>query len=172
MARGIELGHIFALGRKYTEALGLTVLDENGKSRVVTMGSYGIGVSRVMAAIAEAYSDEKGLAWPAAVAPFDVHVLATGKEDAVFDAATSLAQDLDASGLDVLLDDRRKVSAGVKFKDCELVGIPLSLVVGRGLADGMVEVRVRATDERFEVPVAEAAAKIRQMHAALMEEGR
>ncbi|WP_022868428.1 proline--tRNA ligase [Schaalia vaccimaxillae] len=172
LARGIELGHIFALGRKYTQALGLTVLDENGKSQVVTMGSYGIGVSRVMAAIAEAYSDDKGLVWPIQVAPFDVHVLATGKDDAVFETAQSLAQELDSIGLDVLLDDRRKVSAGVKFKDCELVGIPLALVVGRGLADGLVEIRVRASGDKVEVPVGDVIDTLLQMRAQLMGEER
>ncbi|MDC4232976.1 proline--tRNA ligase [Actinomyces sp. B33] len=171
LERGIEVGHIFQLGRKYAQALGLTVLDENGKSRVVTMGSYGIGVSRVMAALAEANHDERGLAWPAGIAPFDVHILATGKGDEVFDAARGLAEDLDGSGLDVLFDDRRKVSAGVKFADSELVGIPLSLVVGRSLADGLVEIRVRATGERTEIPVAEAADAIRELHEQLLEKG-
>ncbi len=168
LERGIELGHIFALGRKYTEALGLTVLDENGRTRVVTMGSYGIGVSRVMAALAEANHDEVGLAWPASVAPFDVHVLATGKDDAVFEKASELAAALDAAGLDVLFDDRRKVSAGVKFKDFELVGVPLGLVVGRGLADGLVEVRERATGERVELPVAEAVDAVLAARARLL----
>ncbi|OKL49214.1 proline--tRNA ligase [Boudabousia marimammalium] len=147
LARGIEVGHIFQLGRKYAKALGLTVLDENGKSQVVTMGSYGIGVSRVMAALAEQNCDEKGLAWPLGLAPFDIHVLATGKGQEIFDTAQSLS-DLLTGELDVLLDDRPKVSAGVKFADSELLGMPYVLVVGRGLRDGEVEFRVRKTGEQ------------------------
>ncbi|SPT52630.1 Proline--tRNA ligase [Actinomyces bovis] len=161
LARGIEVGHIFALGRKYSESLGLTVLDENGKSRVVTMGSYGIGVSRVMAALAEAYHDDAGLAWPIQVAPFHVQVLATGKENAVFDAAVALAAALDAEGFEVLYDDRRKVSAGVKFADAELLGVPYTVVVGRDLAkEGTVELRDRRSGERRSIPVAEAAQEL------------
>ena len=143
LARGIEIGHIFALGRKYAQALGLTVLDQDGKSRVVTMGSYGIGVSRVLAALAEANHDDKGLAWPAHVAPAHVHVVATGKDEAVFEAADALARELDSRGVEVLYDDRPKVSPGVKFADAELLGVPLVVVVGRGLAEGVVEVRPR-----------------------------
>jgi prolyl-tRNA synthetase len=157
LARGIEIGHIFALGRKYAQALGLTVLDQDGKSRVVTMGSYGIGVSRVLAALAEANHDDKGLAWPAHVAPAHVHVVATGKDQAVFDAAESLARDLDGRGVEVLYDDRPKVSPGVKFADAELLGVPLVVVVGRGLAEGVVEVRPRVGGDARQVPVAQAA---------------
>ena len=169
LERGIEIGHIFQLGRKYAKALGLTVLDENGKTQVVTMGSYGIGVTRVMAALAEANCDDKGLSWPAQIAPFDVHVLATGKGDEVFETAQSLGEQLDAAGLDVLVDDRRKVSAGVKFKDYELVGVPFGLVVGRSLADGQVEIRVRATGETIVVPVEEAVARLRELHGAALK---
>ena len=169
LERGIEIGHIFQLGRKYAKALGLTVLDENGKTQVVTMGSYGIGVTRVMAALAEANCDDKGLSWPAQIAPFDVHVLATGKGDEVFETAQSLGEQLDAAGLDVLVDDRRKVSAGVKFKDYELVGVPFGLVVGRSLADGEVEIRVRATGETIVVPVEEAVSRLREIHAAALK---
>lgn len=168
LERGIEIGHIFALGRKYSQALGLNVLDENGKSRVVTMGSYGIGVSRVLAALAESNHDDAGLAWPARIAPFDVHVLATGKDDEVFNTARELAERLDASGLDVIFDDRRKVSAGVKFADAELIGMPLALVVGRGLASGVVELRERASGERAEVPLAGALDAVRAAHERLM----
>jgi prolyl-tRNA synthetase len=152
-ARGIEIGHIFQLGRKYAEALDLTVLDENGEQVVVTMGSYGIGVSRLVAAIAEQNSDERGLVWPREVSPADVHVVATGKDDAIFAAADRLAEDLADAGLEVLLDDRRGVSAGVKFNDSELIGVPTITIVGRGLADGRVEVKDRRTGERTDVGI-------------------
>jgi prolyl-tRNA synthetase len=157
MARGIEMGHIFALGRKFADALDLKVLNENGKQVVVTMGSYGIGVSRAVAAIAETTLDDIGLCWPRAVAPADVHLVATGKDDAVFEAGQSLADELVSHGLTVLYDDRRGVSPGVKFKDAELLGMPTIVVVGRGLAHGVVELRDRRTGEREEIPVADAA---------------
>ena len=159
LARGVEIGQIFKLGRKYADALDLKVLDENGKARVVTMGSYGIGVTRIMACIAEEYADDKGLVWPAHLAPADVHVLATGKGTEVYDTAEQLVADLEAAGLDVLFDDRPKTSPGVKFGDAELLGIPTVLVVGRGLADGKVEVRDRATGASQELDVATAAAQ-------------
>src|ERR671912_482992 len=148
LARGVEMGHIFQLGRKYAEALDLKVLDENGKLVTVTMGSYGIGVSRAVAAIAESTHDELGLVWPREVAPADVHVVATGKDAAVFETAEALAAELVAAGLTVLYDDRPKVSPGVKFKDAELLGMPTIVTVGRGLADGVLELRDRATGER------------------------
>ncbi|ROS77139.1 prolyl-tRNA synthetase [Cellulomonas sp. PhB143] len=154
-ARGIEMGHVFQLGRKFAEALDLKVLDVNGKAVTVTMGSYGVGVTRAVAAIAEANHDEKGLAWPAHVAPAHVHLVATGKDAEVFDAAEALALQLQAAGAEVLYDDRPKVSPGVKFKDAELLGVPLVVVVGRGLADGLVEVRSRAGDDAVQVPVDE-----------------
>src|SRR3954454_19073390 len=160
LARGVEIGHIFQLGRKYAEALDLKVLDENGKLVTVTMGSYGIGVSRAVAAIAESTHDELGLVWPRSVAPADVHVVATGKDATVFEAADALAGELVGAGLTVLYDDRPKVSPGVKFKDAELLGMPTIVTVGRGLAQGVVELRDRATGEREEVPVAEAAARV------------
>ncbi len=152
LARGIEMGHIFQLGRKYAEALGLKVLDPNGKLVTVTMGSYGVGVSRAVAAVAESTCDDKGLAWPRNLAPFDVHIVATGKDAAALEFATSLAHELDAAGVSVLLDDR-KASPGVKFADAELLGMPTSVVVGRTLADGIVEVRDRATGEKTEMGV-------------------
>ncbi|MDZ5620776.1 proline--tRNA ligase [Nocardioides sp. HM23] len=155
-ARGIEMGHIFQLGRKYADALGLQVLDENGKLVTVTMGSYGIGPSRAVAAIAENTLDEIGLCWPRNVAPYDIHVVATGKDQAVFEAAERLAADLDARGVAVLYDDRPKVSPGVKFKDAEMIGVPTIVTVGRGLADGVVEVKDRRSGERTDVPVADA----------------
>ncbi len=159
-ARGIEIGHIFQLGRKYADALGLQVLDENGKLVTVTMGSYGIGPSRAVAAIAENTLDELGLCWPREVAPADVHLVATGKDDAVFEAAAALADELSGRGVTVLYDDRPKAAPGVKFKDAELIGVPTIVVVGRNLADGVVEVRDRATGERQDVPVAEAAHRV------------
>jgi prolyl-tRNA synthetase len=152
--RGIEIGHVFQLGRKYADVLGLRVLDADGKQRVVTMGSYGIGVSRAVAAIAEAMHDSLGLRWPRSVAPMDVHVVIAGKPgDEITAAAEKLAADLHARGIDVLLDDRVGVSPGVKFKDAELIGIPSIVVVGRGLANGVVEVRDRLAGTQAEVPV-------------------
>lgn len=158
--RGIEMGHIFQLGRRYAEALGLKVLDQNGKAVTVTMGSYGFGVTRAVAAIAEAHHDDKGLVWPRAVAPADVQVLITGKGEELETIGSQLAEELEALGLEVILDDRRKVSAGVKFKDAELVGVPTSVVVGRGVADGVVELRDRASGEAQNVQLDGAAASI------------
>jgi len=163
IARGIEIGHIFQLGRKFAEVLDLKVLDEHGKQVVVTMGSYGIGVSRAVAAIAEQSHDELGLCWPREVAPADVHIVATGKDDVVFDTAEELTRGLDAAGIRVLVDDRRGVSPGVKFKDAELLGVPTIVVVGKRLADGVVELRDRRTGERVDVPVGDA---VRQVAAA------
>jgi prolyl-tRNA synthetase len=156
-ARGIEMGHIFQLGRKYADALDLQVLDENGKLVTVTMGSYGIGVSRAVAAIAEDNFDELGLVWPREISPADVHIVATGKDGAVFAAAAELADELSGRGLSVLYDDREKVSPGVKFKDAELIGVPTIVTVGRGLADGTIEVKDRRSGERTEVPFLQAA---------------
>ncbi|WP_245544696.1 proline--tRNA ligase [Mobilicoccus pelagius] len=165
-ARGIEMGHIFQLGRKYAEALGLKVLDENGKLVTVTMGSYGIGVSRAVAAIAESNHDDAGLIWPRNVSPADVHVVATGKDAAIFDAAAGMAESLSGEGIDVIYDDRPKVSPGVKFKDAEIIGVPTIVVVGRGLADGVVEIKDRRSGERREVRVdavvAEVLAEVRE----------
>jgi len=155
IARGMEIGHVFQLGRKYAEALGLKVLDENGKLVTVTMGSYGIGVTRILAVIAETNNDEKGLIWPENVAPFDVHVIATGKDEAVYEAAEKIVADLEAARYDVLFDDRPKASPGVKFGDAELIGVPRIIIVGKGLVDGVVEVWNRRTGERRSVPVAE-----------------
>ncbi|GAA4060003.1 proline--tRNA ligase [Agromyces indicus] len=153
LARGMEIGHVFQLGRKYADALGLKVLDENGKLATVTMGSYGIGVTRILAIIAELHNDDKGLIWPAAVAPFDVHVLATGKDAAAFEAAERIVADLEAARFEVLFDDRPKLSPGVKFADAELIGVPKIVIAGRGVADGVVEVWDRATGERTSVPI-------------------
>jgi prolyl-tRNA synthetase len=148
--RAIEIGHIFQLGRKYAQALGLTVLDQNGKAQVVTMGSYGIGVSRAVAAVAEQTHDEIGLNWPREIAPAQIHLVAAGKDDSIFAYAEKLAIDLEAAGLTVLFDDRREASAGVKFKDAELIGIPFIVIVGKGLAEGNIEFRIRNSGDKFE----------------------
>jgi prolyl-tRNA synthetase len=158
LARGMEIGHVFQLGRKYAEALGLKVLDENGKLVTVTMGSYGIGITRILAIIAELHNDAKGLIWPPAVAPFDVHVIATGKDAAVYEAAEQVVASLEAKGVDVLFDDRFKVSPGVKFGDAELIGVPRIVIVGRGVAEGVVELWDRATGERTQVALDAVAA--------------
>jgi prolyl-tRNA synthetase len=158
--RAIEIGHIFQLGRKYAEALDLTVLNQEGKSQVVTMGSYGIGVSRAVAAIAEQNHDELGLVWPREVAPADIHIVATGKDEAVQARALELAQELEAAGLEVFLDDRRDASPGVKFKDAELIGIPYIVIVGKALAEGKLELRDRKSGIKSEIADADALALI------------
>jgi prolyl-tRNA synthetase len=153
IARGMEIGHVFQLGRFFAETLGLKVLDENGKLVTVTMGSYGIGVTRILAVIAEASNDERGLIWPANVSPFDVHLVAAGREDIVTEVAESVYADLTAAGFDVLYDDRSKVSPGVKFGDAELIGVPVIVVVGRDAAEGKLELWDRRTGERTPVAV-------------------
>ena len=159
--RGIEIGHVFQLGPMYAEALGLQVLDKNGKQQTVTMGSYGIGVSRAVAAIAEAMHDDSGLRWPLEVSPFDVHIVIAGKDDAtITTAAESLAAELESSGLKVLLDDRQGISPGVKFKDAELIGIPNIVVAGRGVANGTLEVRDRFAGTAIETPIAQVGPQL------------
>ncbi len=158
-ARGIEIGHIFQLGRKYADAFTADVLGEDGKPVRLTMGSYGIGVSRMVAVIAEQQHDELGLRWPASVAPFDVHVVVANKDDAARAGATELVAGLDRLGHEVLFDDR-KASPGVKFKDAELLGMPWIVVVGRGWADGTVELRNRLTGENREIAVDDAVTEI------------
>jgi prolyl-tRNA synthetase len=165
LSRGIEIGHIFQLGRKFAKALDLRVLDEHGQLVVVTMGSYGIGVSRAVAAIAEQTYDDKGLCWPREVAPADVHIVATGKDDVVFDAADALAEDLEVRGVRVLLDDRRGVSPGVKFNDSELLGVPTILIVGRGLAEHKVEIKDRRTGDRENVALDEVVDRLVELCA-------
>ena len=159
IARGIELGHIFELGRKYSEALDLKVLDHNGKSQIVTMGSYGLGVTRTLAALAEFNHDDLGLIWPEEIAPATVQILVTGKGQELFEKADELAVELEAAGIEVIVDDRTKVSAGVKFKDFELLGVPFGIVVGRGLSEGTVELRNRRTGASENVPVSEAVSR-------------
>ena len=159
--RGIEIGHVFQLGPKYAEALGLQVLDKNGKQQTVTMGSYGIGVSRAVAAIAEAMHDDSGLRWPLEVSPFDVHIVIAGKDDAaITGAAETLVTELESAGLKVLLDDRQGISPGVKFKDAELIGVPNIVVAGRGVANGMLEVRDRFAGTAVETPIAQVGPQL------------
>jgi prolyl-tRNA synthetase len=161
IARGIEIGHVFQLGRKYAEKLELKVLDQNGKAQVVTMGSYGIGVSRAVASVAEVFHDEIGLKWPRAISPADVHVVVTGKNgDDITIAGEKLAAELEAQGLEVILDDRNGVSPGVKFKDAELMGIPTIVVVGKSLSEGNVEIRDRHLGTNTPVILGDAVAHV------------
>ncbi|MDQ4502725.1 proline--tRNA ligase [Sinomonas sp. ASV322] len=160
IARGIEMGHIFQLGRKYAEALELKVLDANGKQVTVTMGSYGIGVTRAVAALAESNHDDRGLIWPRSVAPADVHVVAVGRGEEIFAEAERVAAELEARGLSVMLDDRPKVSPGVKFGDAELIGVPTIIAVGKGLATGTLEVKDRRSGTAEDVPVADVVDRV------------
>lgn len=159
VSRGVEIGHIFQLGRKYTEAFDVQILDRNGKRSVPTMGSYGIGVSRAMAVVADQTCDDKGLNWPVQIAPYQVHVVAANKDKAAVAAAESLAEELDRLNIEVLFDDRPKVSPGVKFKDAELLGMPFVAILGRGFAEGTVELRRRG-GETTHIAVAGAAQEI------------
>jgi prolyl-tRNA synthetase len=163
IARGIEIGHIFQLGKKYAEALDLKVLDENGKTQFVTMGSYGIGVSRAVAAIIEQNHDEQGIVWPATVAPINVQLVAAGKEDSIFAEAEKIAQSLDKEGIAVMFDDRKSVSPGVKFNDAELLGMPWIVVVGKKLAEGLVEVKNRKTGERQDIEVSKIVSHLKSI---------
>ena len=166
--RGVEIGQVFQLGLKYSKALDLKVLDQNGKAVPVWMGCYGIGVSRVLACIAETHHDEAGLAWPSVIAPAAVHVVATGKDAVAFEGAEKLVSELEAKGLEVIYDDRKKVSPGVKFKDAELIGVPLVAVVGRDYVnDGTIELRDRNGENKVAVPAAEAADALAERFAAL-----
>ena len=160
LARGIEIGHVFQLGRKYAEALDLKVLDENSKLVTVTMGSYGIGVTRLVAVIAEAFHDDKGLTWPDSVAPANLHIIATGKDEAAFEAAETLTVEAEELGLTVMLDDRPKLSPGVKFADAELIGNPWIIICGRGVQDGEVELWNRVSGERTQVKIESALAEL------------
>ena len=164
LARGIELGHIFQLGRKYTEAMDVQILDENGKRAVPTMGSYGIGISRMLAVVAEQRHDDKGLVWPVEIAPYQVHVAVANKDAAALEAGDRIAAELSDAGLEVLFDDRPKVSPGVKFKDAELLGMPFIVILGRSFADGVVELRIRG-GETLEVPADEIVAKVQELVA-------
>ena len=160
LARGIEIGHVFQLGRKYAEALGLQVLDENGKLVTVTMGSYGIGVTRMVAVLAEANRDDKGLIWPEAASPADVYIVAAGKDDHVYEAAEKLAAEFEAAGKTVMLDDRQKVSPGVKFSDAELIGVPHVVICGKGLENGEVDLWNRRSGDRRSVALNSAVSEL------------
>ncbi|MER7776370.1 proline--tRNA ligase [Streptomyces sp. NPDC096191] len=157
--RAIEIGHIFQLGRKYADALKLDVLGQNGKPARVTMGSYGIGVSRAVAALAEQHADDKGLVWSKEVAPADVHVVAAGKALQT-ELALEVSDKLAAAGVRVLVDDRAGVSPGVKFTDSELIGVPQILVAGRRSAEGVLELKDRRTGAREELTVDEAITRL------------
>jgi prolyl-tRNA synthetase len=166
IARGIELGHVFQLGRKYAEVFDLAVTGPDGNPVIVTMGSYGIGVTRAVAALAEQTIDDLGLRWPREVAPADVHLIALGKGDEPFAVAEDLIEQLVARNIRVLYDDRRDASPGVKFGDAELIGVPLIVTVGRGLSSGVVEVRDRWTGERTNVSLATADEEIARRSSA------
>ncbi|MFE7331463.1 proline--tRNA ligase [Streptomyces sp. NPDC057565] len=157
--RAIEIGHIFQLGRKFADAFQLDVLGQNGKPVRVTMGSYGIGVSRAVAALAEQTADAQGLCWPREIAPADVHLVAAGKALQT-ELALDVAEKLGAAGVRVLVDDRAGVSPGVKFTDAELIGVPKILVAGRRSAEGVLELKDRRTGEREELTVDEAIARL------------
>jgi prolyl-tRNA synthetase len=158
--RGIEIGHIFQLGRRYTDAFRVDVLGADGKPVRPTMGSYGIGVSRAVAAIAEQHHDNRGLLWPDELAPADVHVVAAGRDGQV-EAALELASVLAGAGLRVLVDDRANLSAGVKFTDAELIGIGRIVVIGRRLTEGYAEVRDRRSGDRTDVLISDVPGVIR-----------
>ena len=168
--RGVEIGQVFQLGLKYSEALGLKVLDQNGKTVPVWMGCYGIGVSRVLACIAETHHDDRGLAWPANIAPAQVHIVATGKDEQAFEAAETLVAELEGRGIEVIFDDRKKVSPGVKFKDAELIGVPIIAVAGRDTVNnGTIEVRDRNGENNQAVPVESAAQVIADRLEAMLK---
>lgn len=162
--RGVEIGQVFQLGRKYTDAFGFTVLDENGKAVPVWMGSYGIGVSRVLACVVEFHHDGKGIMWPVTVAPAQVHVVMAGKSDAIVSEAEEFVSQLSSKGIEVLFDDRRKVRPGVKFNDAELLGMPVIAVVGRDFEqNGTIELRLRDGGESQVVLAEEAAGRAKEM---------
>ncbi|MBX6751156.1 MAG: proline--tRNA ligase, partial [Micromonosporaceae bacterium] len=162
LRRGIEIGHIFMLGRRFSDAFGLDALGPDGKPIRITMGSYGIGVSRLVAVIAEQHHDEKGLVWPAVVAPAHVHIVATGKGADHLAAALTLGEAFSAARVDVIVDDRPGVSVGVRLTDAELIGAPWIIIVGRRLGEGLVEVRQRATGQTQDMPLADVVGQVTQ----------
>jgi prolyl-tRNA synthetase len=163
--KAIELGHIFKLGTKYSEALGAMFLDENGKENPIIMGSYGIGLDRVLACYIEQNNDENGIVWKKPLSPFDVHLIGLNmKKESVIDASEKVNQDLTENGIDVIFDDRSNVQAGFKFSDADLLGMPLQVIVGeRGLKENQVEVKIRATGERINVKLDELGTKIKEL---------
>ncbi|WP_309087112.1 proline--tRNA ligase [Domibacillus sp.] len=166
-AKGIEVGHIFKLGTRYSEAMNAVYLDENGRTQPMIMGCYGIGVSRVLAAMAEQYNDENGFVWPLNLTPFDVHVIPVNvKDSAQTDAANEIYTALRNAGMDVLLDDRAE-RAGVKFTDSDLIGVPVRVTAGKKAAEGIVEIKVRQTGEVVETSVKEIVQAVRSLQAAL-----
>lgn len=168
--RGVEIGQVFQLGLKYSKALGLNVLDAHGKSVPVWMGCYGIGVSRVLACLAETHHDDSGLAWPMAIAPAQVHMVATGKDPVAFEAAEKVVEALSKRGIEVIFDDRLKVSPGVKFKDAELIGVPLIAVAGRDTVNnGTIEIRHHDGSSVEAVSVEEAADRIIERVKSMLE---
>ncbi|EHL76919.1 prolyl-tRNA synthetase [Bacillus smithii 7_3_47FAA] len=159
-AKGIEVGHVFKLGTRYSEAMGAYYLDENGKSQPMIMGCYGIGVSRTVSAVAEQFNDEKGFIWPKQIAPFDVHLIAVNTKDEVQrELAEQLYQSLQKERYEVLFDDRPE-RAGVKFADADLIGLPVRVTVGKKASEGIVEVKVRKTQETFEVPASDIVSQL------------
>ena len=166
-AKGIEVGHVFKLGTRYSEAMNALYLDENGKAKPFIMGCYGIGVSRTMAAVAEQFNDEKGLIWPVSVAPFDLHLIAINmKDEKQADLAEKLYSEFKQNRLDVLFDDRNE-RPGVKFADSDLIGLPIRITVGKKASEGIVEVKVRKTGEMFETHYSELFAKVSSLLSSL-----
>jgi prolyl-tRNA synthetase len=161
LERGVEMGHIFQLGRRYTAALGVSVTGADGRQVTPTMGSYGIGISRAVAMLAELGHDERGLCWPVAVAPAQVHLVAAGATDEIAAATRNALTDLERAGIEVIVDDRVDASVGVKLTDAELMGVPTIVVVGKALADGRVEVRDRRSGAVELVPLIDLAAHLR-----------
>ena len=162
-AKGIEVGHVFKLGTRYSEAMGATYLDENGRTQPIIMGCYGIGVSRTMAAIVEQFNDERGIIWPKSVAPFDVHIITVNtKDESQNELTDKLYSTLKANRLDVLVDDRPE-RAGVKFADSDLIGLPIRITIGKKAAEGIVEIKVRSTGEMLEVHESELVATVSQL---------
>ncbi|SFC07901.1 prolyl-tRNA synthetase [Bacillus sp. OV322] len=164
-AKGIEVGHVFKLGTRYSEAMGAAFLDENGRSQPMIMGCYGIGVSRTLAAVAEQYNDENGLVWPADLAPYQVHVIPVNMKDST---QSELAGDIYASlkkeGFDVLMDDRKE-RPGVKFADSDLIGVPVRITVGKKASEGIIEMKIRKTGEVLELKLDEISAKLQELMA-------
>lgn len=158
----IELGHIFKLGTKYSEAMGATFLDENGKEHPIVMGSYGIGVERIIACFIEQHNDDKGIIWNKNISPFNIHLIALNmKNKELAESAENIYSDLKKFGMDILFDDRRDISAGVKFKDADLIGIPIHLVVSeKKINNNLIELKLRATNERFDISIDELKNKL------------